>query len=139
MAPDFTLSDAEGRPVSLSSFRGKYVWLNFWASWSSRAHRDSPLLADAYKRFKDKGFDIVGVSIDRNEDAWQKAVRRDSLVWTQVADLHSWQADIVDLYAIQKVPTGYLIDPQGVIVASDTNAKNLLDKLEEVMGDAEVQ
>ncbi|MDO4165675.1 MAG: AhpC/TSA family protein [Bacteroides sp.] len=135
VAPDFTLLDPNGQPLSLSSFRGKYVWVDFWASWCPDCRRENPSVVAAYQRFKDKNFTVFGVSLDRKEEAWLNAIEKDGLTWSHVVDLRAWQADVVSLYAIRWVPMGYLLDPNGVILASSTTAQGLIDKLEEVLGD----
>ncbi|MGL4851369.1 MAG: redoxin domain-containing protein [Phocaeicola sp.] len=132
IAPDFSLPDANGNSVALSSFRGKYVWVDFWASWCPDCRKESPLLVATYEKYKEKNFTMFGVSLDRREDAWLAAIEKDKLTWSHVVDYRVWQADVVEQYAIRWLPTGYLIDPNGVIVAVSTQADELIQKLEEI-------
>ncbi|MGL4519148.1 MAG: redoxin domain-containing protein [Phocaeicola sp.] len=132
VAPDFTLPDGEGNPIALSSLRGKYVWVDFWASWCPDCRKESPLLVATYEKYKEKNFTILGVSLDRREDAWLAAIEKDQLTWTQVVDYQVWQAQVVELYAIRWLPTGYLIDPNGVIVAVSTQATDIIKELDQL-------
>ena len=132
VAPDFSLPDAAGNPIALSSFRGKYVWVDFWASWCPDCRKENPLLVATYEKYKEKNFTIFGVSLDRKEDAWLAAIEKDNLTWTHVVDYRVWKADVIELYAIRWLPTGYLIDPSGAIVAVSTQADELVKKLEEI-------
>lgn len=132
VAPDFSLPTADGTQVALSSFRGNYVWVDFWASWCPDCRKESPLLVATYEKYKEKNFALFGVSLDRREDAWLAAIEKDQLTWTQVVDYKVWQADVVELYAIRWLPTAYLIDPEGVIVAVSTQATDIMQKLEEL-------
>src|SRR5690606_3791910 len=110
IAPDFTQNDQDGKPVSLSSFRGKYVLIDFWASLCGPCRHENPNLVAAYKEFKDKGFTILGVSLDREtgRDAWLKAIENDQLPWTQVSDLKYWNNEVAELYGIRSIPQSYL-------------------------------
>lgn len=133
VAPDFTLPDTEGNPVRLSDFRGRYVLVDFWASWCPDCRRENPNIVAAYNRFKEKGFTVLGVSLDRNREAWLKAIEKDNLTWTHVSDLHAWNSPIADLYAIRWIPTGFLLDPDGTILAVGLEGETLTDKLTELL------
>jgi peroxiredoxin len=128
-AIEFSQLDTEGNAVSLSSFKGKYVLLEFWASWCGPCRHENPNLRSEYQKYKDKGFDILGVSLDDNRDRWQKAIEKDSLSWTQVSDLKGWNNEVAKQYSIRGIPANFLIDPDGNIVARDLRGVELNQKL----------
>jgi peroxiredoxin len=133
LAPDFALPDTEGNSVALSSFRGHYTLVDFWASWCPDCRKENPNIAAAYQRFHEKGLEILGVSLDRERDPWLKAIEKDGLTWTHVTDLQSWKSPVADLYAIRWIPTTYLLDPEGRIIQSGLEGEELQQKLEELL------
>lgn len=132
-APDFALPDTAGVQVSLSSFKGKYVLLDFWASWCPPCRKENPNVVEAFQKFKDKNFTIVGISLDKSRDAWLKAIRHDQLTWTHLSDLKYWDAAVPALYGIRAIPSNVLIDPEGIIIAKDLREEALHRKLEEIL------
>jgi len=137
MAPDFEQADTAGHPVRLSSFKGKYVLLDFWASWCGPCRQESPYVVKAFDRFKTKNFTILSVSLDKPNGAfaWLNAIRSDHLGrWTHVSDLKFWNNAVARLYFVQSIPKNFLIDPSGKIVAEDLRGDDLEAKLEEVLG-----
>lgn len=132
-APDFTLPDVNGNPVSLSSFRGKYVLVDFWAAWCPDCRKENPNIVSAWEKYKNKNFAILGVSLDRNRDQWLAAIEKDKLTWTQVSDLKYWSSDAAVLYCIRWIPMSFLIDPEGKIVAIGLEGEELHNKLEELL------
>lgn len=133
VAPDFTLPDADGNPVSLSSLRGKYVLIDFWASWCPDCRKENPNIVAAWNKFKDKNFTILGVSLDRKKEPWLAAIEKDGLTWTHVSDLKDWKSDAAVQYAIRWIPMSFLLDPDGVILAVGLEGEALQKKLEEVL------
>ena len=132
-APDFTLPDVNGNLVSLSSFRGKYVLVDFWAAWCPDCRKENPNIVSAWEKYKNKNFAILGVSLDRNRDQWLAAIEKDKLTWTQVSDLKYWSSDAAVLYCIRWIPMSFLIDPEGKILAIGLEGEELHNKLEELL------
>ncbi|RFZ92110.1 AhpC/TSA family protein [Mucilaginibacter conchicola] len=136
LAPDFTQNDVNGKPVSLSSFRGKYVLVDFWASWCGPCRQENPNVVKLFNKYKGKNFTILGVSLDKNtgKDAWLAAIKNDGLTWTQVSDLQFWNNLAAKLYNVQSIPANFLIDPQGKIVAKNLRGDDLDTALEKYLG-----
>ena len=134
MAMDFTQNDTLGIPVSLSSFRGKYVLIDFWASWCGPCRQENPNVVKAFNAYNNKGFTVLGVSLDQPtaKDKWMKAIHDDKLTWTQVSDLKYWKNDVAVQYGIQAIPQNFLIDPQGKIVGKNLRGEALNKKLAEL-------
>ncbi|MDR3271937.1 MAG: AhpC/TSA family protein [Flavobacteriaceae bacterium] len=135
VAPDFTQPDPEGNPVSLSNFRGKYLLVDFWASWCGPCRKENPNVVRAYNQYKNKNFEILGVSLDNPgaKQNWLSAIQKDGLTWTQVSDLKGWQNAVALQYSIQSIPQNFLLDPNGVIIAKNLRGENLIKKLEEIL------
>ena len=136
IAPDFTQADTSGNAVKLSDFRGKYVLVDFWASWCGPCRAENPNLLKTYAKFKDKNFTVLGVSLDQpgKKDAWLAAIHKDGLQWTQVSDLKFWDNDAAVLYGVKAIPSNFLLDPTGKIVAKDLRGEDLEKKLSELLG-----
>jgi peroxiredoxin len=132
-APDFTLPDPNGKMISLKSFRGKYVLVDFWASWCGPCRQENPTVVAAFNRFKDKNFTVLGVSLDDNKAKWLKAVQDDKLTWTHVSDLKQWESIVVPMYQIQGIPFNVLVDPNGKIIASGLRGEDLEKTLSSVL------
>ncbi|TXH53286.1 MAG: AhpC/TSA family protein [Bacteroidia bacterium] len=132
-ALDFTQNDLSGNPVQLSSFKGKYVLLDFWASWCKPCREENPSVLKAYNQFKDKNFTVLGVSLDAEDAEWKKAVKEDGMPWTQLSDLKGGENEAARLYGIEAIPANFLISPEGIIIAKDLRGEDLIKKLGEVM------
>lgn len=133
-APDFTQNMPDGRPLSLSELRGRYVLIDFWASWCGPCRRENPHVVKLYEAYKDKGFTVLGVSLDRDEERWLKAIEADNLTWYQVSDLKGWSNSVAQLYGVRSIPHTVLLDPQGRIVARNLRGASLESTLEELLG-----
>lgn len=123
--PDFTQNDPNGKPIKLSSFRGKYVLIDFWASWCGPCRAENPNIVKAYNAFKGKNFTILGVSLDQDKAKWLEAIKKDGLTWTHVSDLKYWNNEVAASFGIQSIPASFLIDPQGKIIARDLRGAEL--------------
>lgn len=132
-APDLTMMDVNGKPVSISSFKGKYVLIDFWASWCGPCRQENPNVVAAYNQFKNKNFTILGISLDQDKAAWQKAIAKDQLTWTHMSDLKQWESAAVPAYGFDGIPFNVLVDPNGKIIASALRGEELVKKLGEVL------
>jgi peroxiredoxin len=133
-APDFALEQPSGEDLSLSSLRGKYVLLDFWASWCAPCRQENPFLVATYQEFGGEDFEILGVSLDRQKAYWEQAIAADGLTWKHVSDLKFWNSDAARLYGIESIPQNLLLDPNGVIVAKNLRGAQLREKLVEIFG-----
>ncbi len=126
-APDFIANDTEGNPIQFSDYIGKskYILLDFWASWCGPCRRENPNVVKAYEEYNDKGFDVFAVSLDSKKDGWLAAIEKDSLVWTNVSDLLLWDSEPAKLYGVRAIPSNFLIDENGVIVAKNLKGEDL--------------
>jgi peroxiredoxin len=132
-ATDFSQPTPEGKKVSLSDFKGKYVLIDFWASWCRPCRMENPNVVAAYNRFKDKGFTVLGVSLDSNRDPWVAAIQQDNLTWTHISDLKGWGNEVGKLYGVTGIPQNFLIDREGKIIAKDLRGAALDEKLAEII------
>ncbi len=132
-APEVSLETPEGNMLALSSLKGKYVLIDFWASWCGPCRRENPNVVKMYEKFKDKDFEIYGVSLDKDKASWLKAIAADNLTWKHVSDLKFWQSEVVDKFSIKGIPQTYLLNKEGVIIAKNLRGPALEAKLAEVL------
>lgn len=130
-AMDFTQKDTSGKEVSLKDFKGKYVLLNFWASWCEPCRAENPALVKIFNEYNSKGFTILSISLDENRNSWIKAINADQLNWTQISDMKQWSNEVSAKYAINSIPRNILVSPDGIILADDINTDDLEKKLAE--------
>jgi peroxiredoxin len=131
-APEIALPTPEGQVVSLSSLKGKYVLVDFWAKWCGPCRQENPNVVRVFNKYKDKGFTVFGVSLDRSKEDWVRAIKEDNLTWTHVSDLKYWQSEAAKTYSIQAIPFSLLLDPNGVIIAKNLRGPALESKLAEI-------
>lgn len=134
VAPDFAQTTPDGKTIKVSDYKGKYLLIDFWASWCGPCRRENPNVVKAYQAYKDKNFTILGVSLDdeKGKDAWLKAIEKDQLVWDQVSDLKGWNNEAAKLYLVRSIPQNFLLDPDGKIIAHNLRGEDLAKKLEEI-------
>ena len=135
VAPVFVQNDPDNKPVSLENFRGKYVLVDFWASWCGPCRQENPNVVKAFNQFKEKGFTVLGVSLDQPgaKTKWMDAIHKDGLTWTHVSDLKYWDNAAARLYGVRGIPQNYLLDPAGKIVAKNLRGEELMKKLAEIL------
>lgn len=135
-APDMTMPDPNGNPVSISSFKGKYVLVDFWASWCRPCREENPNVVRAYNTFKNRNFTVIGVSLDKEKDNWLQAIKKDNLTWTHMSDLAFWDSKSVEIFKFQGIPYNVLIDPNGIVIGESLRGSELMNTLQEKLGNA---
>ncbi|MEY2640053.1 MAG: hypothetical protein RIR90_1535 [Bacteroidota bacterium] len=132
-APEISMPDITGNTFNLSSLRGKYVLVDFWASWCKPCREENPNVVAAYNQFKDKNFTILGVSLDSDKGSWVKAIQKDGLTWTHISDLKMWETSVVNTYQFEGIPFNVLIDPQGKVIATNLRGPALTQQLSQIL------
>jgi peroxiredoxin len=133
-APEIALPDPDGKIVKLSSMKGKYVLVDFWAKWCGPCRQENPNVVRVYNKYKDKGFTVFGVSLDRKREDWLQAIEQDQLTWTHVSDLKYWQSEAAKTYNITAIPFSVLLDPNGIIIDKNLRGAALERRLEQLLG-----
>lgn len=134
-APDFTMNTPDGQSLALSHFKGKILLVDFWASWCGPCRRENPHVVEAYNKYHGKGFEVLGVSLDRTREPWLAAIEKDGLIWHHVSDLKGWQNEAAQLYGVSSIPHTVLLDREGKIIARNLRGQMLDDKLKEIFGE----
>ncbi|RME19595.1 MAG: TlpA family protein disulfide reductase, partial [Bacteroidetes bacterium] len=132
--PEIALPDPDGKEIRLSSLRGKVVLIDFWASWCKPCRADMPNVVALYKKYKNKGFEILGVSLDKDKESWTKAIKDDGITWPQVSDLKFWNSEVVPVFNIEAIPYTILVDKNGIILAKGLRGKDLENKIRQALG-----
>jgi peroxiredoxin len=130
---DFTQNDTTGKPVSLSSFKGKYVLIDFWASWCGPCRAENPNVVRSYNKYKDRNFTVLGISLDREKDPWIAAIAKDELAWTQLSDLKHWSNEVAQKFGISSIPQNFLVDPNGNLIAKNLRGAALEYRLKKLL------
>lgn len=130
---DFVQADVNGNPVKISDFKGKYVFIDFWASWCGPCRAENPNVLKAYNTFKDKNFTVLGISLDEKGDKWKEAIQKDGMPWTQVSDLKGFRNEVASYYGVQAIPYSFLINPEGKIIEKGLRGAELQSKLAEIL------
>ena len=128
--PSFSLRNSINEDVSIEDFRGQYVLIYFWASWCGPCRSENPNVVKAYNKYKQKGFTVLGISLDTDKDAWLKAISDDKLNWTHISDLQGWKNENAQKFGVRSIPFSILIDPEGIILAKNLRAQDLHEELE---------
>jgi len=131
-AIDFSGTSPDGKEIKLSDFRGNYLLVDFWAAWCAPCRKENPNVVKAYKQFHEKGFNILGVSLDKKKEDWLKAIETDGLIWSHISDLKFWDSEPARIYGIRNIPSNVLFDPNGIIVARNLRGEELIKKLQEL-------
>lgn len=132
-APDIVANGPDGKPVKLSEHYSKYTLIDFWAAWCAPCRKENPNVVAAYQKYKDKGFSVFGVSLDKNKESWIKAIENDHLGWLQVSELQYWNSEIAKQFGVRAIPSNFLIDEHGIIVGRNLRGEALHQKLEELL------
>ncbi|UYQ95978.1 TlpA family protein disulfide reductase [Chitinophaga horti] len=132
-APEFSQTSTNGKPLALSGLRGKYVLIDFWASWCGPCRKVNPDLVKLYEQFKGNSFEILGVSLDSDDAKWKEAIQKDGLTWQHTSDLKGWKNDVAALYGIKAVPQNFLVDPSGKVIAKNLRIAQLEEELRKLL------